>query len=230
MDMFSSYLFGSSARGDSSRYSDIDILVVCENSDDIDMHNFKLSTGVMNNYLPLDYSFYSENRLRKMYDQGDLFAWHLYMEATFIEGDFDRLTNLGKPNPYVGFEQDAVPLLDLLLSIKKSVKESSMNLIYEAGLAYVCARNIAMSASYFSKKGVSFNVYAPLTLSTYHNPFPLNQDQYDSLRQARLASTRGMPSPEITIVDLYEYIESLINWAQLEIANVRRLNCEKAIF
>ena len=140
MGRVSYYLYGSSARGDKNRDSDLDVLAVCDDPKNADRE--QLSTGALrlSPLRPIDLSVYGICRLREMYLKGNLFAWHLYRESLFLEGDVDLLSELGKPAGYTGFREDATHLFSLLESVCEQIEIAPYNLVYEAGIVYVCVR------------------------------------------------------------------------------------------
>lgn len=213
MGRVSYYLYGSSARGDKNRDSDLDVLAVCDDPKNADRE--QLSTGAfrLSPFRPIDLSVYGICRLREMYLKGNLFAWHLYRESLFLEGDVDLLAELGKPAVYTGFREDATHLFSLLESVCEQIEIAPYNLVYEAGIVYVCVRNIAMAASYFRKDGPNFSPYAPFDDGPGGFQFPLSRVEYDCLRTARLSGTRGCAAPELDAARFRYTVEKLLAWA-----------------
>lgn len=216
------YLYGSSARGDAVAHSDIDILVIFDSSRPVDREAVEIPVDLFDAGVCSDLSFYSVNRIKQMYEDGHLFAWHLHKESRYLAG-IDRISEMGDPSEYCGFIEDSEPLFGLLSSIPSNLILNSRNTVYEAGIAYVCSRNIAMSASYYSSAGLSFSAYAPYFLGYADNPFPLNQQEYEKLRLARLSGTRGMDMPEIDPDALKFQVNCLLDWSRIEIERVKRL-------
>ena len=213
---YSLYIYGSRARNDSVKYSDTDLLVVFDKKNNIDKKNISIPEDLIAENNNLDISYYSICRLKKMYKSGHLFAWHLFAESKHLDVGIDYLGNLGKPNEYMSFIHDVQPLLELLGSSKKELEASNVNIIYEAGLVYVCARNIAISASYYSPAGLTFSTYAPFLLDNKNNPFPITKHNYEKLRRARLACTRGLNPLSILRGEVIECINNVTTWATTE--------------
>lgn len=213
MNMNSIYLYGSTARGDAVSSSDTDILVVCESAKVFVLDKHYMSTLLTAEVNHEDISIYSFSRIKEMYEQGHLYAWHLYLESQFLAGDIDRLAMLGKPAVYDSYENDVNPLLAILRAIPEQLEVNKSNIIYEAGLAYVATRNIAMSSSYFSEVGLTFNAFSPFLISSTSNAFPLTIDQYSLLRSARLSGTRGSEPPVFQLEELLNWVAKLNEWA-----------------
>lgn len=220
-EQYGLYLYGSSARGDAVAQSDIDVLVLFDSSHPIDREAVEIPVELFDAGICSDLSFYSVSRIKQMYEGGHLFAWHLHKESRYIAGS-DRLSELGAPSDYCGFIDDVESLFHLLSSIPSNLIKNSRNAVYEAGIAYVCTRNIAMSASYYSSAGLSFSAYAPYFLGYGENPFPLSRQEYEQLRLARLSGTRGMDMPEIDSDVLRAQVNCLLDWSRIEIERVKR--------
>lgn len=216
------YLYGSSARGDSGHDSDTDFLVVLksgkENQTSIqELQKKHRLTGTCQ-----DWSQYSLYRLREMYRAGHLFSWHLFKESRFLGYGHDFLADLGRPASYGSFHDDVNSLLELLQQVEQELANSSVNLVYEAGLVYLCARNIAMSASYFASTDLSFSSFAPFNLGYVENPFPLDKGLYQELRSARLAATRGVDAPTLESRSVLDAAKKVLSWALIEVQRVER--------
>lgn len=204
------YRYGSSARGESSKDSDIDVLVVCSDPKSLSRDDLQDDFALGSEGLAVDYSVYGIKRLQEMYRQGHLFSWHLYKESIFVGGTQGLLENLGKPNNYTAYKEDVEQLYDLLQSVSVQINASSNNLVYEAGIAFVCVRNIAMAASYFLPDGPHFSSYAPFKIAS----FPLTLEEYDLLRSSRLSGSRGLKAPDISFTILNPIVHKSVFWVK----------------
>jgi len=213
---YSLYIYGSRARSDSVEHSDFDLLVVFDNTNIIDKENINIPEDLIAENINLDISYYSVDRLTEMYKSGHLFAWHLFLESKYLGVGVDYLKDIGKPGKYMSFINDVQPLLELLESSKTELESSKVNVIYEAGLVYVCARNIAISVSYYSPAGLSFSTYAPFLLENKANPFPISKDFYEKLRRSRLSGTRGLTPLSVLRSEVLESIKNVTKWATTE--------------
>ena len=174
------YAFGSVTRGDVSRTSDVDILVL----DDI---------PASSNF-PRDWSVYSKATVSNYYEAGRLFAWHLHQEAVLLHpaGTSGFLSTLGAPSRYATATDDIADLRLLLSSSIDEIRRGSPNQIYELGLIYTALRDVAMSASWQLLGRPSFSRYAPYEVTP---PCPLPRPAYETAMKSRHASTRGTPQP-----------------------------------
>ncbi len=228
MTGYSVYLYGSSARDEQAIHSDTDILVLFK-APKPNLEDFQGLSELDLGEVSVDLSYYSLKRITEMYREGHLFAWHLYKEAKFLSGADDTLDDIGQPAPYSNFYDDVHPLVELMKSSRDRLLSSPINLVYEAGLLFVCARNIAMSSSYFSDEGVIFSAFAPLTVSNFDKPFPLSKFDYQLLRSARLASVRGLSSPQIDFDWVLCIGTKLIDWAEVIVADYKEYGYETSV-
>lgn len=204
-------LFGSRVRDDIDDNSDLDVLVVVKNdSGTIDKDNVELVTRSMFGISP-SISWYSERKLREMFAQGDLFAWHLFLESKGIKPYGDLSSLYGKPNDYVSALDDMQALHEILVGIASEIVEKPHNVIFELGVLYVCARNIAMAATWHLLPRPDFGRYSPFKLE---EPFPVSKDEYLLAMACRMASQRGLPPPGLATPErLLAMHNPLIQWS-----------------
>ena len=120
-----------------------------------------------------------------------------------------------KPNKYKNFKTDILSLIQIIDSINKAIKKTPCNIIYEAGLLYVCCRNIGMSASSILSNKLEFGRYSPFKLIKSQNLFPIKKADYDILIDSRLASMRGALPPKLEYESVLDMAESSKNWAEI---------------
>lgn len=175
-------LFGSLARGEASSNSDVDILAILAEQDDARQY-------------PPSWSTYRKDTLARLFDEGNLFAWHLYLESIPISpthgGWFE---SLGTPRPYVRAKSDIRDLVGLLSTSLLELQNGTVNLCYELGLIHTALRDIAMSASWHLCDAPLFSRYSPYLLQP---AIPLPREAYDVAVVARHATTRGATAPSL---------------------------------
>lgn len=225
MTGYSVYLYGSSARNEQAIHSDTDILVLFK-APKPNLEDFQGLSELDLVEASVDLSYYSLKRITEMYREGHLFAWHLYKEAKFLSGADDILDDIGEPEPYSNLYDDVYPLVELMKSSRDRLMASPINLVFEAGLLFVSARNIAMSSSYFSNEGVTFSAFAPLIVSNFQKPFPISKFDYETLRSARLASVRGLSSPQLNVDWVLSVGAKLIDWAEVVVDDYKECGYE----
>src|SRR5690242_5319329 len=159
--LIAAYIFGSVGRGQADPLSDLDILAIVENNrgkvDEADV--LKL---VFDQYASLkpSISWYGAARIAEMFRNGELFAWHLSQETVPLFDPANFLPRLGKPSPYKECLLDVRSFRTILRGIPLHVEQSAINAAYEAGLVYVCMRNIAMAASWELCERPDFSRYS----------------------------------------------------------------------
>lgn len=170
------YVFGSIIRGEIHPSSDVDVLVIENDSD--------------RSRYPKSWSVYSEDLIRHYHSTGRLFAWHLHLESRCIFSERDRplLDTLGQPAPYVDARDDLESLAMALANSVQELSNGSPSCIFELGLVHTCMRDIAMSASWHLLPRPCFSRDAPYKIGV---PPPIDYDIYRGLTEMRHASTRG---------------------------------------
>jgi hypothetical protein len=171
------FIFGSAVRGEVSRTSDVDVLVI------------PTSTPVPSAY-PSNWSVYQRETIASYFQEGRLFAWHLHLESrcVYSAGPLNWLQSLGRPSPYIRAREDLSHLSSLLSDSLTQLREGTDSQIYELGLCYTALRDIAMAASWRALGAPSFSRYAPYRLPTQ---IPLDPEVYEHAMLARHFSTRG---------------------------------------
>jgi len=174
------YIFGSITRGEVNPNSDTDVLVI------------PLGDQARQVY-PSNWSYYTEETLRKMHKDGRLFSWHLYLDSTCVHTHRETplLVEMGPPNSYSTALEDIGDLKALLDQSIQCLHDNTPNQIYEIGLIHTCLRDIAMSASWWFYERPCFSIYAPYQID---NPLPLDREIYRKAISARHNSTRGINS------------------------------------
>lgn len=171
------YIFGSVARGEVERNSDVDVLLITREKD-------------TRREFPETWSVYTEDVIGNYYASGRLFAWHLHLEAkcVFSERDIPFLSALGEPSPYENHKEDFESLKSLLLESLNELREGTQSTIFEIGLVYTALRDIATIASTKILKSPCFSRYSPFLIPIN---FPLAKDTYNLAIEARLLATRN---------------------------------------
>ncbi|MBV8252327.1 MAG: nucleotidyltransferase domain-containing protein [Chitinophaga sp.] len=210
-------LFGSYARGDYALNSDYDILVVLKNNEYATDNVRKEIESLFNHQISI--SWYSVNKIVEFFEQGHLFAWHLYLESKEISSSTDFIDNIGTPNEYSSAATDIASLIDILRPIEAEVIGTPQNLIYEAGLLHVCARNIAMSAMPILKKQFDFSADAALNLD-----LGISKADYGLLIQSRYCSTRGVDPPFLIIDKLLMMQRQILDWALKILLEIEKIS------
>lgn len=136
-------IFGSYARQDYDKLSDIDILVICKNPSDI---NLKKSIAKSLN-IPISWiSLYSKKQIYLMLEKGSLFLWHIKYEHILLFSSrnwlIKRLNFLKK---YTYFKNDLEEYLKIIDDIENSINSSICNTFdYEVNLLATILRNTSI--------------------------------------------------------------------------------------
>ena len=121
---------------------------------------------------------------------------------------------LGRPSPYRECLQDVRSFRAILRGIPGQVRQSAINAAYEAGLVYVCMRNIAMAASWELCDRPDFSRYSVFNLKGFRG-CPISVEEFDVAMHCRMASQRGREPPvgamASFILDVYQRLDPWLN-------------------
>lgn len=194
------FIFGSVVRGEVSRTSDTDILVIP-------------TEPACRDAYPPSWSVYQRETIKGYFGAGRLFAWHLHLEAQCVHsaGPTNWLQIMGIPAAYGTAREDVFSLTELLFESLNALRTGTNSAIYELGICYTAVRDIAMAASWQRIGTPSFSRYAPYKLPA---PVPLGGEAYERAMAARHFSTRGGLQPEAVDATVRDFLDApLIDWA-----------------
>jgi hypothetical protein len=171
------YAFGSVCRGDVSPESDIDLLAIVEG------HDARFSAE--------DYSIYSYERIREIWQEGNPFAWHLAIESKmlFASDKTDFLSSIGKPGPYRRCREDCEKFRALFEEATVSFTSHPDSKIFDLSMVFLAIRNFATCYSLGKMDKPDFSRSAALRLGD--RSLTISADAYEVLQRSRILSTRG---------------------------------------
>jgi hypothetical protein len=109
--------------------------------------------------------------------------------------------------------EDTRSFQKVLRGIAAQLAANEHNAVYEAGLIYVCMRNIAMAASSVLCEHPDFTRYSPFNLPSMR-PCPISRAEFNLTMDCRMASQRGVMPPSsaraAVVTDLYRRLEPWI--------------------
>ena len=221
--MCEAYLFGSVARGDDDRASDVDVLLLYDRvpSDVAQLSNRNRVAAALSR--PCNVAEYSRTHLERLFSEGHLFAWHLHLEARGVPG-WKGCDPFPEPSPYAQGLTDAANFARLLSSSTDAFRRGTVSPVYEAGIVYVALRNIGMSLSAMTMGRPSFGRTVPFEVSAELRASPpCSADFYETLIAARHASQRGLQAPTGFTDKIVEQLDSACLWANtiIELARER---------
>lgn len=207
--------FGSVVRQDNDSASDVDVLCIVQNKGNIDLETLKkkLDHSITRNR-PIDFSIYSDIRITKMFQEGHLFAWHIFNESKPATTELNFIQSIGSPARYLNAYNDMVKLLEITKDCRASICDPDCSITYEAGLLYVACRNIGITASWHSDNGLNFSRAAPYSLTINSEPFnvPLEKTTYAKLCAARHSNARGYSAPTLEKEEIEYSANVVFQW------------------
>ncbi len=170
------YAFGSICRGELDEGSDIDLLAcVTGEKPPIDASKF---------------SIYTHDRLVDLWQEGNPFAWHLYLESRLLyssDGEDFIAVSLGTPSPYRQASSDCNKFKRLFLESVAALSEGPNSTIFHLSCIFLATRNFATCYSLAAGKPM-FSRRSPLLVD---QTLQINRDTFNILSRARILSTRG---------------------------------------
>lgn len=169
------YAFGSICRGEIDQGSDVDLLACTDDAaPNIDLQK---------------YSLYGYARLRKIWNEGNPFAWHLHLESKLIYSSDcnDFLASLGSPSKYNAATSDCEKFRKLFDEAYKSLIHSPNSSTFHLSCIFLSIRNLATCYSLNAGRPI-FSRRSPLMISP---ALLIEPEAFEVLTRARILSTRG---------------------------------------
>jgi hypothetical protein len=174
------YAFGSVCRGEITTDSDVDLLAL------VDGYDPRFSQH--------KYSIYSYNKIKKLWQDGSPFAWHLFLESRLLyssDGE-DFLQSLGQPAPYQQYVADCVKFLGVFEAAQSSLTQSRESKVFDLSSVFLSIRNISTCYSLGVLGLPNFSRHAALSLADKAISLPFTPGAYSILERARILCTRSL--------------------------------------
>jgi hypothetical protein len=170
------YAFGSICRGEVDRSSDVDLLAcITGPNPDIDTEKF---------------SVYQHDRLRRLWTEGNPFAWHLHLESRllFSSDGIDFIASLGVPAAYTAVAEDCEKFAHLFSESFDQLSKTRVNATFNLSCLFLSIRNFATCYSIWRGHPI-FSRKSPLLIDV---PLSIDAEAFSVLTRARVLSTRGI--------------------------------------
>jgi hypothetical protein len=188
------YAFGSVCRGDIDMGSDVDMLII--------------ASGQLKNINPSDYSIYSYDRIKELWEQGNPFAWHLHLESklVFSQDGTNYIDDLGSPKYYSEGASDCIKFYEIFKSARCSINESALSQVFDLSTVFLAIRNFSSCYSLAYLGSPDFSRRSSLNLGALS--VPIDKEVFGILESARILCTRGI-GDALTESEIITAIESL---------------------
>jgi hypothetical protein len=172
------YAFGSVCRGDICPGSDVDLLAIVHG------HDARFSAD--------DYSIYSYERIREIWQEGNPFAWHLSLESKLVHSSdqSDFIAFLGRPAEYRNCVQDCEKFYNLFKEARSSFVSQAESNIFDLSIVFLAIRNFATCYSLGFLARPDFSRSAALRLGG--DSLRIVPDAYAILERSRILCTRAI--------------------------------------
>ena len=220
------YLFGSFARGDQDQYSDIDILIVVDDCTENEYIKYKDSYAQILE-VPVSWlSVYRIDKIKKMYNSGSYFLWHIKTEGKVIYSRDNELESLLLTLPrYTNIENDLNEYSEILSDIKDELDNKYISIDYELSVLASLVRNTCIAISYLNGK-LDFGRNSVVIYCSSRYGLDIDLAEYEALYQYRLYHTGKIEKvPKGKMEQLKKWIK--VEEVLLEIAKRGVVNYEK---
>lgn len=174
------YIFGSYCRGEIDELSDIDLLIIKDK-------NEKLASFDLDKY-----SIYNKDRIIALWNEGNPFAWHLYLEAKLIysNDNINFLYNLGEPAKYSNLKNDLYKFHKLYIDSVNSLINTNNSRDFDLAMIFLAIRNFASCYSLGFINHPNFSRKSAITLQM--DNLLISEECFAILEKSRIISTRGI--------------------------------------
>lgn len=195
------YIFGSICRGEIDENSDIDLLAIVNGAPKPALSSDK-------------FSIYTIERLTELWNQGNPFSWHLYLESklVFNNENVDIIREWGKPNPYINLDADLKKFSTLFSESLNSLRKSESSMTFDLSMIFLAIRNFATCYCLGHLGQNNFSRYSAILMNA--NKLSISPECFRVLERARILSTRGV-GQAITEIDktvVLKEIEIINSW------------------
>ncbi len=174
------YAFGSIVRGEIDFYSDVDLLIIKDLEETIP----KINTE--------QFSIYTYQRISQLWDEGNPFAWHLFVESKCIfSSNCDTfISTLGEPKGYNNLLSDLDKFYQLFEDSKHSIEVNKFSIDFDLSMIFLAIRNFASCFSLGVLNKNEFSRDSALKIGEFS--IQINHAVYNRLKESRLLATRGI--------------------------------------
>lgn len=186
-------IFGSSARGESDIYSDLDVCVITsEKLDDHHSNILKKEIAVQYGFGSEEITIYSSKQIESMIEYGSLFLWHLKLEGKIVydNGYFNKmLSKLVSYDRHISELHYHTELLDdIIISLEKFSVVNELDL---SQLFTIC-RNACMILAHYNKQYAFGRNSAFAAANKIYTDLPIRPEEYNYLSKWKLRYERGL--------------------------------------
>lgn len=186
------YLFGSYARNEQDKYSDIDLLVIIQRCDENEYIQLKKNLSKQLN-MPQEWiSIYQKDKILEMQAKGSYFLWHIKLEGKILYSKQKFLEKVLENLPeYTGAEQDLEDYDIICNDIEQSLDDEYLDIIYELSVLASIIRNTAIAIDFLCGRKVFGRITAIVECNDImKGKIYIPIDEYVMLYYNRLYETR----------------------------------------
>jgi predicted nucleotidyltransferase len=214
-------LYGSCARGECDTNSDIDILIIIDDSSS-DQYNEIKEKISKEMQIPVKWiSLYTKHAILNMKKYSSYFLWHLKLEAIIFYSKSNLLEDvLQNLKEYTKMDSDLQQYLVIYKDIESSIHTNNKTYQYELSLLASLIRNTCMAFCY-KNKILNFGRIEPviITKQKLNKIIDFTIDEYNELYEFRSLYNKGILK-ELEVNKVNSYVEKWLDRTKKLIINV----------
>lgn len=217
-------LYGSEARKESDKFSDIDICIIID--------RMESAISVTQELEKLNYNFkehevtiHDEIQFNKMLKKGSLFLWHIKLEGKILHDENNYFNiKINQLNKFKDYKGELIYYNEILTDLEKSILELNFQPNFDCALLFTLIRNSCILISYKDGNPHFGRESAFAYCKKFVQGFDFNSSNFKKLLDFKLRYERGsdINRPKIEMDSAISMAKGILEFAERHCSNEKR--------